>query len=54
MAVPNAMRLKGWGDVIASAAVSIGGSIAVKQMVEDAGDAFMLTGQAVTDLKAVR
>jgi len=43
IAVPNAMRLKSWSDVMASGAVSIGGGIAVKQMDEGAGDAFMLT-----------
>jgi hypothetical protein len=37
------MRLKGWSDVMASGAVSIGRGIAVKQMDEAAGDAFMLT-----------
>ncbi|HUV82476.1 MAG TPA: hypothetical protein VMW53_05305, partial [archaeon] len=51
---PNALRLKGWSDVMASGAVSIGGSIAVKQMDEAAEDAFMLTGLGVTGLKAVR
>ncbi|MBW6481331.1 MAG: hypothetical protein K0B37_18035 [Bacteroidales bacterium] len=54
IAVPNAMRLKGWSDVAASGAVSIGGGIAVKQMDEAAGDAFMLTGLGVTGLKAVK
>jgi hypothetical protein len=54
IAVPNAMRLKGWSDVMASGAVSIGGGIAVKQMDEGAGDAFMLTGLGVTGLKAVK
>ena len=48
IAVPNAMRLKGWSDVMASGAVSIGGVIAVKQMDEGAGDAFMHTGLGVT------
>jgi hypothetical protein len=38
---------------MASRAVSIGG-IAVKQMDEGAGDAFMLTGLGVTGLKAVK
>jgi len=42
IAVPNAMRLKDWSDVMASGAVSIGGGIAVKQMDDGAGDAFML------------
>jgi len=42
IAVPNTMRLKGWSDVMASSAVSIGGGIAVKQMDDGAGDAFML------------
>ena len=36
IAVPNAMRLRGWSNVMASGAVSIGGSIAVKQMDEGA------------------
>jgi hypothetical protein len=54
IAVPNAMRLKGWSDVMASGAVSIGCGIAVKQMDEGAGDAFMLTGLGVTGLKAVK
>ena len=54
IAVPNAMRLKGWSDVMASGAVSIGGGIAVKQIDEAAGDAFMLTGLGVTGLKAVK
>jgi hypothetical protein len=54
IAVPNAMRLRGWSDVMASGAVSIGGGIAVKQMDEGAGDAFMLTGLGVTGLKAVK
>jgi hypothetical protein len=54
IAVPNAMRLKGWSDVMASGAVSIGGGIAVKQMDDAAGDAFMLTGLGVTGLKAVK
>ena len=54
IAVPNAMQLRGWGDVMASGAASIGGGIAVKQMDEGAGDAFMLTGLDVTGLKAVR
>ena len=48
------MRLRGWSDVMASGAVSIGGGIAVKQMDEGAGDAFMLTGLGLTGLKAVR
>ncbi len=34
IAVPNAMRLRGWGDVISSVAVDIGGVIAEKQMDE--------------------
>jgi hypothetical protein len=42
IAVPNAIRLRGWSDVMASGAVSIGGGIAVKQMDEGAGDALML------------
>ncbi|MBE0523102.1 MAG: hypothetical protein IBX40_02025 [Methanosarcinales archaeon] len=50
IAVPNAMQLKGWNDVMASSAVSIGGGIALKQMDEGAGDAFILTGLGVTDL----
>ena len=37
-----------------SGAVGIGGSIAVKQMDEGAGDAFMLTGLGVIGLKAVK
>jgi hypothetical protein len=32
VAVPNAMRLRGWGDVMGSGAVGISGGIAVKQM----------------------
>jgi hypothetical protein len=48
------MRLKGWSDVMASGAVSIAGGIAVKQMDEAAGDAFMLTVLGVTGLKAVK
>ena len=36
IAVPNALRLRGWSNVMASGAVSIGGSIAVKQMDEGA------------------
>ena len=51
IAVPNAMRLKGWSDVMASDAVSIGGGIAFMQMDEGAGDAFMLTGLGVTVLR---
>ncbi|MCG7848949.1 MAG: hypothetical protein MIO93_07200 [ANME-2 cluster archaeon] len=43
IAVPNTMRLRGWSDVMASGAVTIGGRIAVKQMDEGAGDTFMLT-----------
>ena len=39
---------------MASGAVSIGGDIAVKQMDEGAGDAFMLTGLGVTRFKAVK
>ena len=54
IAVPNAMRLRGRGNVMGSGAVFIGGGIAVKQMDEGAGDAFMLTGLGVTSLKAVR
>jgi len=54
IAVPNAMRLRGWSNVMASGAVSIGGGIAVKQMDEGAGDAFMLAGLGVTGLKAVK
>jgi len=54
IAVPNAMRLRGRGNVMASGAVSISGGIAVKQMDEGAGDAFMLTGLGLTGLKAVR
>ena len=30
IAVPNAMRLRGWSDVLGSGAVAIGGGIAVK------------------------
>ena len=54
IAVPNAMRLRGWSDVMASGAVSIGGGIAVKYMDKGTGDAFMLTGLGLTGLKAVR
>jgi len=36
IAVPNALRLKGWSDVMASGAVSIGGGIAVKQLMKKA------------------
>ncbi|MBA1341959.1 MAG: hypothetical protein C5S40_07435 [ANME-2 cluster archaeon] len=36
IAVPNAMRLRGWSDVMGSGAVAIGGGIAVKQMDEGA------------------
>jgi hypothetical protein len=43
IAIPNAMRLRGWGDVMGNGAVAIGGGIAVKQMDEGAGDTFMLT-----------
>ena len=32
IAVPNAMRPMGWGDVMGSGAEAIGGGIAVKQM----------------------
>jgi len=52
--VPNAMQLRGWSDVMASGAVSIGGGIAVKQLDKGAEDAFMLTGLGVTGHKAVR
>lgn len=45
---------RGWGDVMASGAVAIGGGIAIKQMDVGAGDAFMLTGLGVTGLKAVQ
>ena len=48
------MRLRGWGDVMGSGAVAIGGGIAVKQMDAGAGDAFMLTGLGVAHLKAVK
>lgn len=41
VAVPKAMKFKGWGDVLGSGAVAVGGGIAVKQMDESAGDAFM-------------
>ena len=54
IAVPNAMRLRGWGDVMGSGAMAIGGGIAVKQIDKGAGDAFMLTGLGVTGLKAVK
>ena len=37
IAVPNAMRLRGWNDVMASSAVSIGGGIDVETMDEGAG-----------------
>jgi len=36
IAVPNAMCLKGWNDVIGSGAVFIGDSIAIKLMDEGA------------------
>ena len=32
IAVPNAMRLRGWGDVMGTGAVVIDGDIAIKQM----------------------
>ena len=54
IAVPNTMRLRGWSDVMDSGAVAIGGGIAVKQVDEGAGDAFMFTGLDVTGLKAVK
>ena len=45
IAVPNAMRLRGgWGDVIGSVAVDIGGVIAEKQM--DKGAAISSCSQA--------
>jgi len=43
IAVSNTMRFRGWGDVMGSGAVAIGGRIAVKQMDESAGDTFILT-----------
>ena len=39
IAVPNAMRLRNWGNVRGSSAVAIGSGIAVKQIDEGAGDA---------------
>lgn len=54
IAIPKAAGLKDWGDVIGSGAVAIGGGIAVKQVDEGAGDAFMLTGLGVAGLKAVK
>ena len=36
IAVPNAMRLMGWGDVMSSGAMVIDGGIAEKQMYEGA------------------
>jgi len=36
IAVPNAMQLRGWSNVMASGAVVIGGGIAEKQMDESA------------------
>lgn len=36
------MQLRGWDDEIGNGAMTIGGRIAVKQMDESAGAAFML------------
>ena len=54
IAVPDAMRLRGWGDVMGGGTVAIGGGIVIKQMDDGAGDAFMFTGLSVTRLKAVK
>jgi len=43
IAILKTMRLRGWGEVMGSGAVAIGCSIAVKQMDEGPGDAFMIT-----------
>jgi len=43
-----------WDNVMSSAAVAIGGGIAVKQMNENAGDTFILIGLGVTRHKAVK
>ena len=48
------MRLRGWGDMMDSGAVVIGGGIAEKQMDEGAGYAFMLTRLGVIGFKAVK
>ena len=48
IAVPNTMRLRGWSDVMANGAVSIGGGIAVKQMEEGAG---VSTGDEVAGIQ---
>ena len=53
IAVPDAMRLRGWGDVMGGGAVAIDGDIAIKQEC-GRGEVFMLTGLGGTRLKAVK
>lgn len=54
IAVPTLMKLKGWADVGASAAISVVGGGAIRGMDKNAGEAFLYTGLGITGLKAVR
>ena len=52
--IPQYLKLKGWKDVAGSGAVAVGGGLLVRQADKNAGNAFILTGMAVTALKGVR
>jgi hypothetical protein len=52
--IPQYLKLKGWKDVAGSGAVAVGGGLLVRQADKGAGNAFILTGLAVTALKGVR
>ncbi len=49
--IPQYLKLKGWKDVVGSGAVAVGGGLLVRQEDLGAGNAFILTGLAVTALK---
>lgn len=51
-AVPKMLKLKGWKDVALSGGIAVGGGYLVRQGDKSAGNAFIITGLAVTGLKA--
>lgn len=52
-AVPKMLKLDGWKDVVLSGGIAVGGGYLVRQGDKSAGNAFIVTGLAVTGLKAV-
>lgn len=52
--IPQYLKLKGWKDVAASGVVTVVGGAGVRALDKGAGNAFILTGAAVTTLKLIR